>query len=555
MIKYYSNPGKTGIITQNPCTFKLEMYKTTNKAQEKAENFGLPFGGKLSQENRWIKLAKLIPWSDFESEYASQFSSTMGAPAKPFPMALGALIIKERLGTSDEETVEQIRENPYLQYFLGLTEYTNKAPFEAEMFVHFRKRLNRELVGKINEQIVLKQGATDREGKREKRKHEAEASNTEEGEGLSSQNQGKLILDATCTPADISYPTDLKLLNQAREHTEKILDRLYEQIKDKFDRKPRTYRQKARKDYLAISKQRRPRHKKRRKAVSKQLGYLRRNLTHIDTLLKIGANLSELKPQNYRMLLVVHELFRQQQSMYESRTRRIDDRIVSLTQPHIRPIVRGKAGTPVEFGAKISVSYSDGYCFLDRLSWDNFNESQDLELQVEQYKQRFGCYPESLHVDRIYSSRANRVFCKERGIRISAPPLGRPPTDPNLELIRQQREDEKFRNAIEGKFGQAKSGATPRRCKTQGNAHQDRRFSLGRIMAKLSDTAESSIAITFLVMNLELLWKQFFVLLFDFCHKFSSHRRLISALVHQKTQFRDFLYPSEFFSSEPQFLI
>ena len=74
-------------------------------------------------------------------------------------------------------------------------------------------------------------------------------------------------------------------------------------------------------------------------------------------------------------------------------------------------------------------------------------------------------------------------------------------------------------------------------------------------MAKLSDTAESSIAITFLVMNLELLWKQFFVLLFDFCHKFSSHRRLISALVHQKTQFRDFLYPSEFFSSEPQFLI
>lgn len=368
------------------------MYKTTNKAQEKAENFDLSLVGKLSKENRWVKLAKIIPWSDFETEYANQFSQKMGAPAKPFQMALGALIIKERLGTSDEETVEQIRENPYLQYFLGLTEYTNQAPFEASMLVHFRKRLNRELVGKINEQIVLKRRQAEREAKKEKQKQETETSNTEEGEGLADKNQGKLILDATCTPADISYPTDIKLLNQAREQTEKILDSLYEQVKDKFDRKPRTYRQKARKDYLAMSKQRRPRHKKRRKAIGKQLGYLRRNLSHIDTLVTTGASLSELTRQSYRMLLVVHELVRQQQSMYDSRSRRIDDRIVSLTQPHIRPIVRGKAGTPVEFGAKISVSYSDGYCFLDHLSWDNFNESQDLELQVEQYKQRFGCY-------------------------------------------------------------------------------------------------------------------------------------------------------------------
>lgn len=397
------------------------------------------------------------------------------------------------------------------------------------MLVHFRKRLNQELVGKINEQIVLKKGQIDREAKKEKQKQEAEASNTEEGEPSSNQNQGKLILDATCTPADISYPTDIRLLNQAREQTEKILDRLYEQVKDKFDRKPRTYRQKARKDYLAISKQRRPRHKKRRRAIGKQLAYLRRNLSHIDTLLSSGASLSQLKPQSYRMLLVVNELLRQQQSMYDSRTHRIDDRIVSLTQPHVRPIVRGKAGTPVEFGAKLSVSYTDGYCFLDRLSWNNFNESQDLQLQVEQYKQRFGYYPESLHVDRIYPNRANRAFCKERGIRISASPLGRPPTEPNLELIQQRREDEKFRNTIEGKFGQAK-----------------RRFSLNRVMAQLSDTAQSTIAISFLVMNLELLLKQFFALLFGFCLKFSSHRRLVSAFVAQKTQFRDFLYPLSF---------
>ena len=236
-------------------------------------------------------------------------------------------------------------------------------------------------------------------------------------------------------------------MNQAREYSEKIIDRLYEQVKQKLDKKPRTYRRVARKDYLELAKQRRPKKKKLRKAIRKQLSYLRRNLAHIDSLVAAGANLSELNQQSYRSLLVVSELFRQQQWMYENQRNRIDDRIVSLTQPHLRPIVRGKAGTPVEFGAKLSVSYSDGYCFLDHLSWDNFNESLDLESQVEKYYQR----------------------C----------------------------EDERYRNAIEGKFGQAK-----------------RRFSLGRIMAKLSDTAESSIAITFLVMNLEQLLKQLLMLFF-----------------------------------------
>ncbi len=99
------------------------MYRRPTPGQLSFENFYLPFGGKLSGETRWVKLSELIPWQELETKYADLFSSGMGAPAKPFRMALGALIIKERLGTSDAETVEQIRENPYLQYFLGLSEY------------------------------------------------------------------------------------------------------------------------------------------------------------------------------------------------------------------------------------------------------------------------------------------------------------------------------------------------------------------------------------------------------------------------------------------------
>ena len=99
-------------------------------------------------------MAKLIPWLEFESEYAEKFSEKMGAPAKPFRMALGALIIKEKLGISDRETVEQIKENPYLQYFLGMSNYSNEAPFEASMMVYFRERINMDLVKKINQKMV-----------------------------------------------------------------------------------------------------------------------------------------------------------------------------------------------------------------------------------------------------------------------------------------------------------------------------------------------------------------------------------------------------------------
>jgi transposase, IS5 family len=123
-----------------------------------------------------------------------------------------------------------------------------------------------------------------------------------------------------------------------------------------------------------------------------------------------------------------------------------------LTQPHVRPIIRGKAGTSVEFGAKLSVSYHNGYVFLDKISWDNFNESGDLKVQVERFKELTGNYPESVHVDQIYRTKENRDWCKERGIRISGVPLGRPPKNISKETKKQARSDERFRTHIEGKL-------------------------------------------------------------------------------------------------------
>ena len=302
-----------------------------------------------------------------------------------------------------------------------------------------------------------------------------------------------MILDATCAPADIRYPNDLGILNQAREQTERIIDKLYGQSKDKTDRKPRTYRNTARKEYLLVAKKRRVSKKQRKKAIKKQLQYIKRNLGIIDRI-ACQVGLEVLSRGHYRLLLVVTEVNRQQLDMYENNQNRIDDRIVSLTQPHVRPIVRGKSGTPVEFGAKLSASCVNGYVFLDRISWNNFNESGDFKNQVEEFKKYRGVYPESVHADKIYRTKVNRAWCKERGIRLSGVRLGRPPKTISKEIKKQARLDEAVRNCIEGKFGEAK-----------------RRFSLNRVMTKLANTSETAIAISFLVMNLSALLRQFFV--------------------------------------------
>ena len=116
-------------------------------------------------------MAELIPWAEFEQEYAENFAEKMGAPAKPFRMALGALIIKETLLIADRETVEQIKENPYLQYFIGLSEYSNDSPFEASMMVYFRERIKMDFVKKINQKMVKDfQSETEEIPKEEKKK-------------------------------------------------------------------------------------------------------------------------------------------------------------------------------------------------------------------------------------------------------------------------------------------------------------------------------------------------------------------------------------------------
>jgi transposase, IS5 family len=449
--------------------------------------FLLPFGGQLDESNRWVRLAKLVPWEVAEKAYAASFKGTRGPRALPARVALGTLIIKERCGLTDRETVEQIRENPYLQYFLGFREYMQEVPFDASMLVHFRSRLGMAVIQQVNEALIASQiprAVADQPAQDQDSDHHDHGGS---GSPTPPTQTGELIIDATCTPADITYPTDLKVLNHAREITEQVIDVLHRPLRGQIP-KPRTYRKNARQKFLAAAKSRKLSAAACRTAIGKQVRFLRRNLTAIKDLLdQSSTSLGLLERVLYRKLLIAAEIYRQQELMYRQRVHRVDERIVNLAQPHVRPILRGKAGTPVEFGAKISASCAHGFATLDRLNWSAFNEGGDLPLQAERYRARHGHYPATIRADGIYRTRANRQWCAERGIRLAGPPLGRPPVDPAqiAERARAARRDECARVPIEGVFGVLK-----------------RRYSLGRIMAKLANTSESVIALAFLVMNL-----------------------------------------------------
>lgn len=457
------------------------MYKKKVKIQPSVFEFNQPMGLKLDMNNRWVKRAAAIPWDELEEEYARLFPGFNGMPAKPFRMALGALLIQKFLGVSDREVVQQIRENPYLQYFIGLDEFQYDDPFTPSLMVSFRKRITAELLEEINEKIIRYSKDDDDE-----RYDDDQGSSDDTGSGSSKddseaeENSGTMMLDATCSPQYIAYPLDTRILNEAREGLEKVIDRI---CADNGISKPRTYRRKARTDYLNIAKSKRPARKKIRKSIKLQLQYIRRDLRYIDEYLEAGIMLKEKDLARY---LVIKEVYRQQKHMYDKRTHTVEERIVSISQPYVRPIVRGKANAAVEFGAKLDISVDEeGFVRIERLSYDAYNESEVLIEALERYHARTGHYPERVLADKIYRNKLNIQYCKERQIRLLGPALGRPRKE-SEEDRRRSYKDNTDRIEVERRFSVAK------RC-----------YGLGCIMTRLEETSKSSINLTTLAMNID----------------------------------------------------
>lgn len=430
-------------------------------------------------------MADSIPWELFERKYARLFKGKNGNVAKPLRLALGSLIIQTKYQYSDRELVEQLTENPYYQYFIGLPGYQEEPPIDASTLVLFRKRLKADVVMEANEYILAstKANTTEPENNDDDHNPPTSGGGTSESDASATvdtvDNQGTLILDATCAPSNIRYPQDFSLLNEAREKLETIIIRF---CKTYGLARPRMYRRQGRKNYLALAKTKKRSTKKIRFTIRKQLAYVRRDIKYLESFMSEGyaPNRKEIK-----LLLTIFRLYEQQRHMYKSRVHSVVDRIVSISQPWLRPIVRGKVKTPVEFGAKFDLSIDEnGYARIEKISYDAYNESTVLVNAINRYKERTGRYPERVLADQIYRTRDNRWFCKLHGIRLSGPKLGRPSetakTDKKIEY-----QDNTDRIEVERTFSLSK------RC-----------YGLGLIRTKLEETSLTSIALSVFVTNL-----------------------------------------------------
>ena len=423
----------------------------------------------LDLANEWVRNANKLPWEAWEPLYAALFSGIKGNIAKPCRMVLGSLIIQMRMGFSDRDLVKQIMENPYYQFFIGLDEFQQTAPFVPTLLVEWRKRLDLDFVIKAND--ILCDAMP--KAKKSRKNFGASAAGTL----IATQ-----ICDATVAPQYIRFPQDTSLLNEARMKLEAIIDSICSTYALP---KPRTYRKVAHKEYLSIAKAKKPSKERRRKAIQQQLAYVRRDLKYVDAFIQAGYELDE---KHQELLEVIHKLYEQQQYMYDNNTHVVEDRIISISQPYVRPIMRGKASQPTEFGAKLHLSIDErGFARVEHLSFDAFNEGPMLQEALNAYKYHHGHYPERVLVDQIYRTTKNIAFCKEHGIRISGRKLGRPFSDEKRKKrdARIAAKDNSDRIQIERYFSVAK-----------------RKNGMGLITKKREDTSLSTIAMSVLVTNI-----------------------------------------------------
>ena len=426
----------------------------------------------LKFNNRWIQLGNHLPWDELVKIYAKRFNTSVGAKGISPRIIIGSFIIKHKLNLSDQETLSIISENPYMQFFLGLGDFYSGQLFSPSLLVNLRKKLTKSCFDEFTTALIKITNAD-----------KISPTNTSKEQ----KPKGKLKLDATVADQYISYPNDLGLVNQARIKTDKMIDELFDQLRDIVPIKPRTYRKIAHKRYMSEAKKRQKNRVSLRKALRVLLNCVKRNLRNINIMLdklEENSNLNYKFPSKYyKQLLVINTLYEQQQQMYDTKENRCSDRIISISQPHIRPIVRGKQGKNVEFGSKLGVSLANGYIKADTMSWNAYNESSDLPMQAEAYKTLYGYYPELIQVDKIYGTNNNRTWCKQRDIRMTVTSKGKPKELTKYQKAKRKREYAE-RNAVEGKFGQAKQA-----------------YNLNEIKAKLKNTSETWVGAIFFVVN------------------------------------------------------
>ena len=481
----------------------------------------------LDKTNRWVWLGDHLPWEEYEKQYGQTLNNQVaGAGAKPARMVIGAMIIKHSTRLSDVDTVEMIRENPYMQYLCGLEEFTDQPIFDPSLFVDLLKRISEDDINKMTESLLkreqeMKEKASKQEEEESKGNNEQPPVAPAEDEDTAAftdskgrEHRGELKIDATCADAEVRYPVDVDIIDDGCRKIDCFIRRI---CKKAGIAVPYTYYGKARNAYTYLVKMKKKGGKLVKDTIGLMLSCLHKDiLTLIDlTAGEFRDRLDFLRKDQRRVLDAIMKMFFQQQKMHETGEHRCDDRIISIFQPHVRPIVRGKASAKVEFGAKIGVSIVEGYNFIDHHSWDAYNESSDLQIHIDKYKERFGCLPATIHADKIYMNKANRAILKDLEIKSYSKPLGRPPKEPpSPERQAAMARAVGKRNEIECSFGTGK-----------------RVYQANDIRAKLPETAECWTGMCYFAKNVMKFFR-------ELCHALIEMLRILTLMTDWRTGLR-----------------
>ena len=450
------------------------MYKKHLREQIKIQNDEVCFSVPINKENQWVQLAELTPWDRIEDHYINNMSQEEGRGAIPSRVAFGAIQAKEILGCTDAGIVTMITENPFLQYYLGQEGFLNKPMFNASMMSLFRRRFDPEFISQVNEYICTGKWPEDRD----------EDDPPPPPSDPKEENKGTIILDATVAPADIRYPNDVQLLDECRENVEKLIDVVW-MHSDRIGHRTPYNRNKAHRKTTNFIKKKRKTKSQVRAALGDQLEYLWLAIQQLIVLI-IFVGISELSEEQLDRFELIKEIYDQQKTMFDNNTNRIEGKILNLRQPHVRAIARNKARSKYEYGQKLALSSVDGYVYIEKQSWENFNEGNTLQQSVFNYYHRFGHFPEAVLADQIYRTKANIKFCQKYGIRLSGPKLGRKTEEQAEQEKEQAYIDSCNRNAIESANGVLK-----------------RRYGLDLIMSVGSHNAQVEAYLQVLAMNLQ----------------------------------------------------
>jgi hypothetical protein len=406
------------------------------------------------------------------------FGSKTGNVAKHSRLVFGALTIQRYYGYSDRELVRKIRDTPCFQYFCGLPEFKQEAPFNASSLVNFRKRMTPEFMDKINEKMISI--GINVMGKFASYQETLEAEGTNKWKKVTLNDE--TCLDSAACPQHITYPTDIKLIYSVLLFLLKMLFYLRD-----IDLRKKKKKKEIREIYLKVVMNTKRTKEDLHIGISKLLDYVNVLLQRVECHLSLGK-----KPPNRYMvkLPIISKIYEQQTFKLANPDVPIANRILSLSAWWASAIYRNKDGAKFEYGSQFDISTNNDFVRIEKLSFSAYNEECTLPTTADRYFEIHGRYPSVILADTKYRNEKNRNICIERKIKLPGKPLGKNKAKESCNTEAKDTEYKNKRTVVERKFSYVKGS-----------------FGLDRIHTFHPDTTKAVIYLGVFAMNLETTYK------------------------------------------------